>query len=63
MIERSVRTPAMSFILRVWPNDGTSEEMRGEVEHLRTGEKRYFQDHHGLLRLLETWIDDRRAVG
>lgn len=53
----------MSFILRVWPNDGTSEEMRGEVEHLRTGEKRYFQDHNGLLRLLETWIDDRRAVG
>ena len=62
MVEKAIRSPSMSFILRLWPNDGSEAGMRGEVEHLRTGEKRFFQDHYGLLRLLETWTDDRQPV-
>lgn len=53
--ERSVRRPSISFILRLWPADGTSHEMRGEVEHIASGEKRAFIDHRSLLALLETW--------
>ncbi len=58
MIEKAVRTPAKSFILRLWPNEDPDLEMRGEIEHLNTGEKRFFQDRGGLLRLLQTWADD-----
>jgi hypothetical protein len=63
MVEKSIRTPTMSFILRLWPGDGLVPELRGEIEHIRTGEKRFFQDHWGLLHLLETWTDDRQHAG
>lgn len=60
MTEKAIRTPSMSFILRLWPTDGQEVGMRGEIEHIRTGEKRFFQDHWSLLHLLETWTNDRK---
>jgi hypothetical protein len=54
MKDRAVRTPAMSFIVRVW-TDHDDRQMRGEIEHLGTGEKRFFPNHLSLLNLLETW--------
>jgi hypothetical protein len=63
MVEKTVRTPAKSFILRLWSTEGPGLEMRGEIEHIRTGEKRFFQDHWSLLHLLETWTDDRLQAG
>jgi hypothetical protein len=60
--DRSVRAPAMSFIVRVW-NDGESEpQMRGEIEHVGTGEKRFFLDYWSLLRLIDTWRHDLGSV-
>jgi hypothetical protein len=29
--------------------------MRGEIEHLGTGERRFFPNHGSLLALIETW--------
>lgn len=60
--ERPVRRPSVSFILRLWPHEGASHEMRGEVEHIATGEKRAFIDHRSLLSLLETWQREREVV-
>lgn len=62
MVEKSIRTPAKSFILRLWSGGDGEREMRGEIEYIRTGEKRFFQDHWGLLHLLETWADDRHQA-
>jgi hypothetical protein len=52
----------MSFIVRLWPSDGVSPEMRGEVEHIATGEKRLFVDHRSLMALLQSWQRDLEAV-
>jgi hypothetical protein len=60
--ERTIRRPNMSFIVRLWPSDGVSPEMRGEVEHITTGEKRLFVDHRSLMALLQSWQRDLEAV-
>ena len=62
MVEKAIRTPATSFILRIWPGDSSGPGMRGEIEHIRTGEKRFFQDHWSLLNLLETWTEDHQQA-
>ncbi len=62
MGDQSIRTPAMSFVLRLWPSDTPDLEMRGEIENIRSGEKRFFRDHRGLLKLLESWVNDRQAA-
>jgi hypothetical protein len=51
----------MSFIVRIWSGAGGEPEIRGEIEHLGTGEKRFFPDHVALLRLIEAWREDTRA--
>lgn len=56
--EPAVRAPAMSFIVRIWENDGRDGEMRGEIEHVATGEKRFFPDYWSLLNLIEGWRKD-----
>ena len=56
--ERAIRRPSVSVIVRLWPSDGSSPEIRGEVEHIATGEKRMFADHRSLLQLLESWQHD-----
>ena len=55
MKDRAVRAPATSFIVRVWTDQGNEPQMRGEIEHLGTGEKRFFPNHVSLLNLLDTW--------
>jgi hypothetical protein len=62
MQETSVRRPARSFILRLWPGDDPEASMRGEIELIATGEKRFFQDPWALLHLLETWAHDTRPA-
>lgn len=57
-----VRAPAMSFILRLWPDVEDEAAMRGEIENLGTGEKRAFLDYWSLLKLLDTWRQDLDAV-
>jgi hypothetical protein len=57
-----VRAPAVSFIVRVWQDDADTSSMRGEVEHLRTGEKRLFLDYWSLLNLLDSWRHDLELV-
>jgi hypothetical protein len=50
-----------------WPTSGEPQgsersshadgepQMRGEIEHLGTGEKRFFPNHTSLLTLIEMW--------
>ena len=61
--EGTVRTPAMSFIVRVWRDADGMPTMRGEIEYVGTGEKRFFQDYWSLLNLLETWRQDVELAG
>jgi hypothetical protein len=56
--ESLVRAPATSFIVRVWSSAGGESDVRGEIEHLATGEKRFFPDYRALLRLIESWRKD-----
>jgi hypothetical protein len=48
----------MSFIVRVWADDAETPQMRGEIEHLGTGERRFFPDYWSLLKLIEAWRQD-----
>ncbi len=57
-----VRAPALSFIVRVWTDDENDPELRGEVEHIGTGEKRLFLDIWSLLNLIERWRRDLQAA-
>ncbi len=49
------RAPSMSFIVRVWQDDDSVSAMRGEVEHVNTGEKRLFLDYGALQSLIDGW--------
>ncbi|MGI8825638.1 MAG: hypothetical protein ACR2JC_08330 [Chloroflexota bacterium] len=53
--QRAVRTPATSFIVRVWESDGSGNDMRGEIEHIGTGQRRFFDSRRGLLHQIEAW--------
>lgn len=45
-----------SFLVRIWRDDKCgSSEMRGEVEHVRTGQKSRFCGAQELLTILEAW--------
>ncbi|HEX8917895.1 MAG TPA: hypothetical protein VF898_05305 [Chloroflexota bacterium] len=57
----TVRKPATSFIVRVWTDDSDAAEIRGEVELIRTGEKRMFTNRVALLALLDRWRQDLGA--
>ena len=50
-----VRAPATSFIVRVWPGDADDLQLRGEVEHIASGQKRSFGDAFALAWLIESW--------
>jgi len=58
-----VRAPAISFIVRVWPDDEDESQMRGEVEHVGTGERRLFVNEWSLVTLIDSWRRDLEAVG
>lgn len=57
MQQGTVRESSVSFIIRMWDR-GSGSEMRGEVEHLGTGERRLFVDASSLLRVIEEWRRD-----
>jgi hypothetical protein len=57
-----VRAPAMSFILRLWPDSDGESAMRGEIENVGTGEKRAFLDYRSLLKLLDSWREDAETA-
>jgi hypothetical protein len=52
------RAPATSFIVRVWSDDEESSQVRGEIEHVGTGEKHLFLDYASLTTLIEAWRRD-----
>jgi hypothetical protein len=54
MQQAAVRTPIVSFIIRVREAEADSG-MCGEVEHLGTGERRVFRDAASLTQLIEEW--------
>ena len=60
---KAIRAPAMSFIVRVWRDGEGVPAMRGEVEHVGTGEKRFFLDYWSLLQLLDTWRQELDLAG
>jgi len=55
------RAPAVSFIVRVW-DDGSGPEVRGEIEHIGTGEKRFFMDYTAMQKLIDGWRRELQAA-
>jgi len=55
------RAPALSFIVRVYTGEDGQREIRGEIEHIGTGEKRLFLDKGTLLSLIDGWRDERQT--
>ena len=46
-----------SFLVRVWlQEDATDVRLRGEVEHVRTGQRRRFAGEAELIHILNTWL-------
>lgn len=60
--DRAVRGETISFIVRLWRDAAGRATVQGEVEHIGTGERRLFLDHHDLISLLESWQRDPEAV-
>lgn len=56
-----IRAPATSFIVRVWNEDEGTLQVRGEIEHVGTGEKRFFPDYSALTSLIESWRQDLKS--
>lgn len=56
--QKITRAPAMSFIVRIWNDDGSTPPLRGEIEHVRTGERRLFLDYDSLTSLIDGWRGD-----
>jgi hypothetical protein len=48
----------MSFIVRVWTDDESEPQVRGEIENVGTGEKRFFLDYWSLLTVIDAWRRD-----
>ncbi|MGH2447421.1 MAG: hypothetical protein ACRDFS_02280 [Chloroflexota bacterium] len=60
--ERMARTPARSYILRVW-DESSGPGLRGEVESIGTGERRFFPNSWALLDILNEWrFQDERPA-
>ena len=54
-MEGPVRAPTLSVVVRLWSADGTGLLLRGEVEHVRTGERRFFDTYGLLVDVIEQW--------
>jgi hypothetical protein len=50
-----VRAATLSVVVRLWSEDGTAPTLRGEVEHVRTGERRFFDTYGLLVDVIEQW--------
>lgn len=48
------------FTVRLWPEklDGGQREWRGKVQHVMSGEVRYFRDWFGLTKSLQELLQD-----
>lgn len=62
MQQRKVRTPATTFIVRVWTDDDDDSTMRGEIEHIGSGERKFFDSYGTLFEQIETWRPRVEAV-
>lgn len=60
---KMTRAPALSFIVRVWNDDESTPAVRGEIENVGTGEKRFFLDYGSLLSLIDHWRRDLEPSG
>jgi hypothetical protein len=49
---RPVRSPATAFVIRIWTEG--DEKIRGEIEHLESGERRLFVDYSSLLSFIDS---------
>jgi hypothetical protein len=56
--EGPVRAATLSVVVRLWSADGTGFRLRGEVEHVRTGERRFFGTYGLLVDVIEQWRRD-----
>ncbi len=46
-----------SFLVRIWAEDSvTPHQLRGEIQHVRTGQSRRFCDEQELVEILRTWV-------
>lgn len=61
--ERTLRPPVVSFIVRVWTSNGEGVQARGEIEHIRTGERRAFNSYQSMLDVMDAWRQETAAVG
>ncbi len=61
--EGPLRLQVTALIIRLWPEAEAKPPLRGEVEHLRTGERRPFARYEALVALLEQWRRDDLADG
>jgi hypothetical protein len=55
----------VSFLVRLWQEPGDEEHgtgWRGSVEHVQTGEKRYFSDMESLMAYLRTVAESEDKV-
>lgn len=56
-----------SFIVRIWGEPGAKAQdglrWRGSVEHVGTGQRRYFQDFAVLNQFIELWMQDPSLGG
>jgi hypothetical protein len=50
-----VRAATLSVIVRLWSEDGAEPLLRGEAEHVRTGERCAFRTYGRLVAVLEQW--------
>ena len=52
------------FTLRLWPEQvaGAQTQWRGKVQHVRSGEVRYFQDWPALVALLPLMLESPGAI-
>ena len=55
--EDTVHSRPLALIVRVWV-DEEAVALRGDVEHVYTGERRLFQAYDALVALIEQWRQD-----
>ncbi len=52
-----------SFLVRIWWDDTCNpSDLRGEVEHVRTGQARRFCGEEELFTILRAWLHARASI-
>jgi hypothetical protein len=55
VLDRPVRGPTLSVVVRLWRDEGAGDVPRGEVERVGTGEKHPFRTYGALIAWMELW--------